>query len=61
MIAISTVPPGTFEHLMKRVDPKAVKAMVEETASSHSETAPKSIAPAQAESTARDGVAAPTS
>lgn len=48
---------GTFEHLMKRVDPKAVKAMVEETASSHSETAQKSTAPAQSESTAWDGEA----
>ena len=36
-IAGATV--GKFAHLMKRVDAKAVKAMIEETASSHSETA----------------------
>ena len=36
---ISGATVGKFEHLMKRVDAKAVKAMVEETASSHSETA----------------------
>ena len=47
---------GKFEHLMKRVDAKAVKAMVEETASSHSETAQdKPVAKPNYENKAWDG------